>query len=217
MDPRWRRRLLVIDDEPLMTRLLQDVLEGLGFEVATASSVAAARAALVDFDPDVVLIDLVLGGASSGADLAHVVHRTHPGVGIVILTRFPDLRSAGLADDALPPGAGFVRKDMVEDTPHLIRAIDAVVAENSSEPRHDRDPERPLAVLTEAQHEVLRMIAQGYDNAAIAERRGCRLSTVDNLIARIYRRLGIDPRSDLNPRVEAARLFASVSGIPERE
>lgn len=216
MDPQWRRRLLVVEDEPLTARLLRDALEGLDFEVATAASAAEARTALEEFDPDVALVDLVLGGGPSGADLAHVIHRKHPGVGILILTRYPDLRSAGFPDDALPPGTGFVRKDLVEDSRYIVEAIDEVVAERSTEPRHDAEPDRPLAVLTSAQHEVLRMLAQGYDNAAIAERRACSRSSVENLIAEIYKRLGIDPRGQLNPRVEAVRVFASVAGLPDR-
>ncbi len=217
MDPQWRRRLLVVEDEPLVARLLRGALESLGFDVATAASNGEARAALADFDPDVVLIDLMLGDGPSGADLAHVVHHQHPGVGILILTRFPDLRSAGLADDALPPGAGFVRKDMVEDPSYIVTAIDEVVAGKATCPRQDHDSERPLAGLTKAQHEVLRMVAQGYDNSAIATHRGSTLSTVENTIAELYRRLGIDPHSDLNPRVEAARRFVEAAGLPARE
>ena len=216
MDPLWRRRLLVVEDEPLTARLLRDALEGLDFEVATASSVPEARTALAEFDPDVALIDLVLGGGPSGVDLAHVIHRKHPGVGVLILTRYPDLASAGFPDDALPPGTGFVRKDLVEDSRAIVAAIDAVVSDRSDEVRHDIAAERPLATLSPGQLEVLRMMAQGYDNASIAEKRGCSRSSVENLIAEVYKRLGIDPRGELNPRVEACRVFMSVAGIPDR-
>jgi DNA-binding NarL/FixJ family response regulator len=216
-DTQWRRRLLVVEDEPLTARLLRDALEGLDFEVAMATSAVEARAVLAEFDPDVALGDLVLGSGPSGADLAHMIHATHPGVGILILTRYPDLRSAGFADDALPPGTGFVRKDMVEDSRYIVAAIDDVVAERAAEPRHDAQPDRPLAVLTPAPHEVLRMMAQGYDNASIASRRACSESSVQNLIAEVYKRLGIDPRNELNPRVEAVRMFASAAGLPDRD
>ena len=60
MDRQWLRRLLLVDDDPLMTRLLCEVLEQKGFEVAAAHSVASARDALVAFDPDIVLVDEVL-------------------------------------------------------------------------------------------------------------------------------------------------------------
>lgn len=216
MDPQWLRRLLVIDDDPLMARLLREVLQRKGFEVTTARSAAEARDALIAFDPDIVLVDLELGGGPSGVDVAHLIHERHPGVVIIILTRYPDLATAGFADASLPPGAGFIRKDLVEDPDQIVAAIDAVVAERTDDVRHDRDGARAFDMLTAAQLEVLTLMAQGFDNDAIATRRGCSVSSVGNLIAELYRRLGIDPRGELNPRVEAVRQFAQASGLPER-
>ena len=181
-----------------------------------AGSAADARDALVAFDPDIALIDLELGGGPSGVDMAHLIHAQHPGVVIIILTRYPDLATAGFPDATLPPGAGFIRKDLVEDPDQIVAAIDAVVAERTDEVRHDRDCARAFGVLTPAQLEVLTLMSQGFDNDAIATRRGCSVSSVANLIAEIYKRLGIDPRGELNPRVEAVRQFAQVSGLPER-
>lgn len=216
MDPHWLRRVLLVDDDPLMTSLLRDVLEQKGFEVNAAGSAADARDALVAFDPDIALIDLELGGGPSGVDMAHLIHTQHPGVVIIILTRYPDLATAGFPDATLPPGAGFIRKDLVEDPDQIVAAIDAVVAERTDEVRHDRDGARAFDVLTPAQLEVLTLMSQGFDNDAIATRRGCSVSSVANLIAEIYKRLGIDPRGELNPRVEAVRQFAQTSGLPER-
>ena len=149
-------------------------------------------------------------------DVAHLIHERHPGVVIIILTRYPDLATAGFADASLPPGAGFIRKDLVEDPDQIVAAIDAVVAERADDVRHDRDGARAFDMLTAAQLEVLTLMAQGFDNDAIATRRGCSVSSVGNLIAELYRRLGIDPRGELNPRVEAVRQFAQASGLPER-
>ena len=199
-----------------MAHLLREVLQRKGFEVTTARSAAEARDALIAFDPDIVLVDLELGGGPSGVDVAHLIHERHPGVVIIILTRYPDLATAGFADASLPPGAGFIRKDLVEDPDQIVAAIDAVVAERADDVRHDRDGARAFDMLTAAQLEVLTLMAQGFDNDAIATRRGCSVSSVGNLIAELYRRLGIDPRGELNPRVEAVRQFAQASGLPER-
>lgn len=216
MDPQWPRRVLLVDDDPLMTRLLWEVLEQRGFEVAAAHSVANARDALLAFDPDIALIDLEMGAGPSGVDMAHLIHERHPGVVIIILTRYPDLATAGLSGASLPPGAGFIRKDLVEDPDQIVAAIDAVVAERADDVRHDRNGARAFDMLTAAQLEVLTLMAQGFDNDAIATRRGCSVSSVGNLIAEIYKRLGIDPRGELNPRVEAVRQFAQASGLPDR-
>lgn len=216
MDPHWLRRVLIVDDDPLMTRLLSDVLNQKAFEVSAAGSAAQARDALIAFDPDIALVDLELGDGPSGVDMAHLIHDQHPGVVIIILTRYPDLATAGFPDATLPPGTGFVRKDLVEDPEQIVAAIDAVVAERADEVRHDRDGIRNFDTLTPAQLEVLRLMAEGFDNDAIATRRQCSVSSVANLIAAIYRRMGINPRGELNPRVEAVRRFAQAIGLPER-
>lgn len=216
MDTDWRRRLLIVDDDPLMSRLLCDALSGLHFDVATVASMGEARAALREFDPDVAVVDLELANGPSGVDVAHLIHSEHPGVGIVILTRHPDLKSAGHASDALPPGTGFLRKDLVEDPRQIEAAIDAVVAERATDIPTARGNDDPLAVLTPAQREVLALMAQGYDNEAIAQTRGCSRSSVANRILDIYRRLGIEQGGPLNPRVEAVRRFTLAAGLPER-
>ncbi len=201
----------------MTSALLSNVLAGHDFEIATAASVAAARRKLRSFDPDIALIDLLLGSGPTGIDLAQVIHRQYPHIGVVLLTRFPSLEAAGYDRSSLPPGCGFLRKDQVGDADAIIEAIDAVVAEQASRVRQDLADDRPLAALTRAQVEVLRMMAIGYDNAAIARRRDCSVSAVQHLILGIYRRLEIDPDDEINPRVEAIRRFIAVAGIPERQ
>lgn len=215
MDPLWRRRLLIVDDDPLVGRMLRDGLAPLGFEICEATSAAEARRALREFDPDLAVVDLELRGGPSGVDLAHIIHSEHPGVGVLILTRFPDLRSAGYADDALPPGVGFVRKDAVEHPGEIEAALNAVAAEKSVDVRRHLE-QSLLAALTPAQQEVLALVAQGYDNDAIAAMRGCSRSSVANLLVGIYRRLGIEQGGLLNPRVEAVRRYAAAVGLPDR-
>lgn len=211
------RRLLIVEDEPLTAALLSNVLATRDFEIATAASVPAARRKLRSFDPDIALVDLLLGSGPSGIDLAHVIDRRYPHIGVVLLTRFPSLEAAGYDRSSLPAGCGFLRKDQVGDADAIVDAIDAVVAEQANRVRHDLDAERPLAGLTPSQVEVLRMMAIGYDNAAIARRRNCSVSAVQHLVLGIYRRLEIDPDDEINPRVEAIRRFIAVAGIPERQ
>lgn len=216
VDPLWRRKLLIVDDDPLVGRMLRDGLAPLGFDIHEVTSTAEARRALREFDPDLAVVDLELRGGPSGVDLAHVIHAEHPGVGVVILTRFADLKSAGYADDALPPGVGFMRKDVVERPEEIEAALNAVARERSAEVRHDTVVVADLAVLTRAQREVLALVAQGYDNEAIAAMRGCSRSSVANLLVGIYRRLGIEQGGLLNPRVEAVRRYTAAVGLPAR-
>ena len=53
-------RVLVVDDEPDICRLLKEILEDEGYEIATAATAAAARALYREAPPDLVLLDIWL-------------------------------------------------------------------------------------------------------------------------------------------------------------
>lgn len=212
----FQRRLLLVEDEPLTATLLSNVLEVEGFAVATVADVVSARREVREFDPDCVLIDISLGPGPTGADLAFAIHSERPDIALLFLTRHPDLRTAGIAEGDVPSTAGFVRKDRVNDKGYLVSAIEQVLSDSPRAVRDDADPGRPLGNLSERQLEVLRLMALGYTNDAIARQKGAGLSTVERWIAGILRDMGIDNRGDVNPRVEAVRQYTAVVGIPDR-
>ena len=208
--------MLIVEDEPLMASLLADVLVANNFRVETAEDVIQARAAIRNFDPDGILLDISLGDGPSGLDLARVLTRQRPDIAIVFLTKHPDPRTAGLDVDEVPEGCGFLRKDRVRDTEYLLQSIEAVMTDRPREVRHDMDPDKPLDGLSSKHVEVLRLMATGYTNEHIARVKGVALSTVERWTAEIFRDLGIDGKSGVNPRVEAVRQFIAAAGIPER-
>jgi DNA-binding response OmpR family regulator len=63
-------RILIVEDEPEMRELLGQLLEADGYEVETVSDSAGALAAVAAREPDLVLLDVVLGG-EDGRDLLH--------------------------------------------------------------------------------------------------------------------------------------------------
>jgi CheY-like chemotaxis protein len=137
------RRLLVVEDEPLMASLLSEVLVAQGFVVQTAANTLQARTAVDSFDPDAALLDISLGDGPSGLDLAHVLDRKYPHIALLFLTKHADARTAGLADQDLPAGCGFLRKDRVRDTGYLLESLESVLAERPDRVRDDQDPANP--------------------------------------------------------------------------
>lgn len=210
------RRLLIVEDEPLMSSLLAQALTNDGFTVETAADVLQARAAVRNFDPDGVLLDISLGDGPSGLDLAHVLHAQRPDIALIVLTKYPDPRVVGVTVDELPPNCGFLRKDLVKDTAYLLEAINAVMTDRPREVRHDLDPSKPLAQLSPKHLEVLRLMATGYTNDFIGQMKGASQSTVERWTAEIFRALGIETRGTVNPRVEAVRQFIAAAGVPDR-
>ena len=165
---------------------------------------------------DIALLDIDLGPGANGIDVAHILAKKHPDIAILFLTKFPDLRSAGLKMEDLPAGCGFLRKELVGNTEYLVNAIDTVLGERP-EIRDDLRPDRPLSALTKNQIEALRLLASGFTNAEIARRRDTSVSSVEQLLNSTFRNLGIQASDDINPRIEAVRIFIQAAGIPNRD
>ena len=210
------RRLLVVEDEPLMGSLLAEVLVAHDFRVRNAESVPQARAAIREFDPDAILLDISLGDGPSGLDLAQALSVQRPDIAIIFLTKHPDTLTAGREVDALPEGCGFLRKDKVRDSEYLLRSIDAVLTDEPLRARHDLDHAQPLSALDARHIETLRLIAMGYTNEHIAAIKGVAQSTVERWTVELFRELGIDTKGIINPRVEAVRRFITAAGVPDR-
>lgn len=210
------RRILIVEDEDLLASLLSDTLVTHGFVVETASSVVEARQAVRDFDPDAVLLDITLGEGPTGVDLAYALHQQHPEVAIIFLTKHPTPKAAGVAKSDLPPNCGFLRKDLVRDTDYLLACINAVMTDMADGVRHDREATALVSGLDAKHLEVLRLIALGYTNEQIGRVTGASQTTVERWCAEVFRGLDIDTKGPVNPRVEAARRYIAVAGIPDR-
>jgi two-component system OmpR family response regulator len=87
-EQRPKKRILVVDDEPTITRLLKLNLERTGdYEVRTENAATGALAAAEEFRPNLILLDVAMPGVDGGA-LAQRIQET-PKLGhvpIVFLT-----------------------------------------------------------------------------------------------------------------------------------
>jgi DNA-binding NarL/FixJ family response regulator len=212
MDSALKRRVVLVEDEPLLASLMGQVLTDHGFNVRVCMSEEEGRDALEAFDPDAALIDVHLGSSPSGLYLAHAITRTHPHVGVLLLSRYEDLSAAGLDGFALPDGCAFLRKDQITDRQILLDAIDGVLR-GSPLPKDGDDAGR-LANLTRIQLSVLRLAALGLSNTAIAARRGSSERSVQRLLRSVYEALDISDDEETNQRVEAVLLYVSAAGLP---
>lgn len=209
-----RRRVLIVEDEPLMSSLLAEVLTGHGFNVRTAADVSHARQEIDDFDPDMLLLDVSLGDGPNGIHLAHAMRLSRPDIAILVFTRHTDIASATNDGLELPPGVGFLRKHLVSDQAYLIEAMEKVLREQEDLVTEEQKTGDTFAFLGANGSRTLRLIAEGFDNEEIARRCGVSRKTVERWIEQMYRDLGIDTKGLLNPRVAAARRFFFAVGVP---
>jgi DNA-binding NarL/FixJ family response regulator len=207
-------RVLVADDQALVSAGLRAILEDQpDIEVVgEAADGAAAYELARRLRPDLVLMDVrmpVLDGISATKQIVDAGLQTR----ILVLTTF-DLDS--YVYEALRAGAsGFILKDMPRD--QLIAAVRTVAAGESllapavtrrlidrflaaPDPANPRVIDRRLARLSDREHEVLTLLAQGMSNAEIAERLVLSNTTVKSHVASLLRKL------ELRDRVQAVVL-----------
>jgi two-component system KDP operon response regulator KdpE len=114
-------RILVVDDEPQIRRIMRTTLTGAGYEVEDAKTGEEALEKLRDYHPDLVLLDMNMPGMGGLAVCREI--RAGTGVGIIMLT----VRNTE-ADkvQALDAGADdFVNKPF--STPELLARIRAAL------------------------------------------------------------------------------------------
>src|SRR5690242_745224 len=102
-----RERVLVVDDDADLRCLLEVMMTNEGFACAGAGTLAEARAQMLTFDPEVVLLDVNLGG-ESGLTLATELRANACGPAVIMVSAHDD---AEVAASALDAGAlGYVTK-----------------------------------------------------------------------------------------------------------
>ena len=209
------RKVLVVEDDPLLRSLIADGLKGNGFFVSVAASAAEAKRVITEVDPDVALLDIELGNGPTGIDLAEYLSSQAPHIAIVFLTHLPDPRFAGEDSNSIPKKAAYIRKETITQPGVLTEIIERVLRDDiSHELRHHLDPARPLADLSKSQISVLRSIALGMSNTEIAEQRESTVRAVEHLIRRTLLAAGIEGDPTVSTRTAAARAYIEAAGLP---
>jgi two-component system, OmpR family, response regulator len=108
---------LVVDDDPSLRTLVRVNLELEGFAVREAGSVGDANAAVERERPDVVLLDMHLGGEDSTALLASLRER---GIPVALVTGSVDVSEYQDAADAIL-AKPFVPEDLIDVARRLAR------------------------------------------------------------------------------------------------
>jgi DNA-binding NarL/FixJ family response regulator len=195
-------RVFLVDDHEVVRRGVSEVLEDdPGISVAgEAGSVAEALARVPAVRPDVVILDMRLPDGD-GAELCRVLRERVPGLSCLILTSYSEQEAL---DAAVRAGAsGFLLKQV--RGPALVSAVRTVAAGGTlfddlapSVPRSRRPAAAGsdrLAMLTDQERSVLRLIGEGLTNRQIGERMGLAEKTVKNYTSHLLAKLGLERRT----------------------
>lgn len=209
-------RVVIAEDEPLLREGLSLLLGGHGFEVVAAVADAAAlTAALAEDLPDVVVTDVRLppGYRDEGLRAAVAARRKHPGLPVLVLSSYVEKEYARELLSDGHGGAGYLLKDRIGDVAGFVRSVRRVAGGGTA-----IDPEvvsqlvarsgpDPLAALTAREREVLALMAEGWDNAEIAERLVVTERAVLKHVGNVFTKLDLTPTGPGSRRVRAVLAY----------
>lgn len=210
-------RVSLVEDEALLRGMLeQSFRDTPGVQVVhSVPGVTEARLAITPGSTDVALLDINLDDGN-GIALGLQLQRADPNIRIVLLSSHDMMGVFTTVQDEVSHPWSYLSKRSAFARDVLVQAVIAtaqgrVVLDPSlvqrSVPRAGTD----IADLTAAQLQVLRLVAEGLSNQAVAERLKISPRSVESHLLAIYRRLGIDG-GDANRRVAAVLRFLRETG-----
>ncbi len=209
-------RVFLVDDHEVVRRGVAEVLEEdpVINVVGEAGSVAEALARVPAVRPDVTVVDMRLPDGD-GAEVCRRLRERVPGLRCLVLTSFPDEDAVAAAIAA--GASGYLLKQVRGSA--LVSAVRTVagggtlferdVGASVTARRRPAERDRRLAVLTEQERTVLRLIGEGLTNRQIGTRMGLAEKTVKNYTSHLLAKLGLERRT------QAAILATELRDRPE--
>ena len=205
-------RVVIAEDSVLLREGLARLLDEAGFDVVEAvPDGEQLLRAVAEHVPDVVVADVRMPPTHTdeGLRAALVIRKRWPAVAVLVLSQYVEERYATelLAGDT--KGVGYLLKDRVADVDEFVGALRRVGEGGAA-----LDPEvvsqlllrgrrRPLDALTAREQEVLRLMAEGRSNGAIAAALVVTDGAVEKHVSSIFTKLGLAPADTDHRRVLA--------------
>lgn len=207
-------KVLIVEDQELFSEMLRRTLSEepglcvMGVAQDGETAIDLAR----ELEPDVVLMDIELQGGMNGIEAAKRIKEARPQTGIVILSVHNDRRYFTSLPLEENPGWSYLLKQSVPDLASVVRAIQGsesgmVVLDPAVVRSLSPKQGSTVANLTPRQMEVLELIAQGFNNAAIGRQLTLAERSVETYIHAIYQTLQISGEDEIHGRVKATLFY----------
>ena len=195
--------------------------------VESCGDLTSLRAAIERHAAEVVMTDIRMppDNSDEGIRIAAELRETHPEVGVVVLSQYSEPIYVMRLFEGGSAGRAYLLKERVHSRQELVAAIEAVASGGAViDPKivevlvetRARAAQSPLAELTPRELEVLRAIAEGKSNAAIADDLVLTKRAVEKHINAIFLKLGFTygPEAEnVSKRVKAALMFLAEADL----
>lgn len=213
---------MIGEDEVLLAQGLALIVQRAGFEVAAVAGDAEALVqAAAGHRPRLVIADVRMPPTHTDDGLRAVqrIRATEPATAVLVLTHYVNRQYAIELLEGVTSGVGYLLKQRVaaaesfcEDLRRICQGGSVIDPELISTLLNTRRDDDPIERLTRRQKDVLRLMAEGRSNAAIAAQFLVSEKAVVQHISHLYDRLGLPPSADDHRRVLAVLRY--MSGLP---
>lgn len=196
-------KIVVIDDDNLVTMSLKTILEAEGITVcATGTDGGQALPLYERFQPDVLLLDIRMEPVN-GLEAAGAVLSEYPAARILFLTTFTDDE---YIVKALDIGVrGYILKQDFKGLVPALKAVllgqtvfgGAIVDKLPELMRNSGQFDYGAYGITQKEYEIIQMVAQGLSNKEISEKAFLSEGTVRNYLSAILEKLDLRDRTQL--------------------
>ncbi|MET9795210.1 LuxR C-terminal-related transcriptional regulator [Nocardiopsis alba] len=209
-------RIVIAEDNVLLSEGLRLLLGTRGHEVvAVAEDAPSFAEAVRRHSPDLAVVDVRLPPdfRDEGIRAAIAARGERPGLPVLVLSQYVEQDYAGELLSDGRGGVGYLLKDRVGRVSEFVDALDRVASGGTvMDPEVvsqllTRRPRDPLESLTAREREVLALMAEGRDNAGIAERLVVTTNAVHKHIGNIFAKLGLAPTDSGHRRVRAVLAY----------
>jgi serine/threonine-protein kinase PknK len=210
------RRVVIADDDVLMREGIASVLARAGYDVIGQVADGASLIEVIrSSTPDLAIVDIRMPPSHmwEGIDVARVIRRDYPLIGILLLSAYIELETA---IDLLEDGEriGYLLKARVMRGTDVVDALSRI-AEGGSviDPalvqelvsKHRRTD--PLDTLTPRERDVLALVAEGRSNSAIGHQLWISEGAVEKHVRSILGKLELPATTDDHRRVLAVLTY----------
>ena len=213
-------RILIVDDYPVVREGLRSMLSTYQTIeiVGEAADGAQAVAMVAEKKPDVVLMDIRMPNMD-GVEATRQIKGKYPSTSVIVLTMYDS--DAHVIDAVRAGASGYLLKDASRElllhtirtvssgatlirTDLLYEAICSLVRSRNGREKPGLSTSESLETLTAREHEVLKLVVDGYTNKAIGKELGITEDTVKKHMQNILAKLDATSRTGVVAKVTRA-------------
>jgi DNA-binding NarL/FixJ family response regulator len=219
-------RIVLADDSYLARVALRHLFEGAP-SVLVVGECDDGKSVVSVIDKqraDLLITDIRMppSGQDEGIRLAASLRKTHPALGVIVLSTYADVAYALKLFESGCDSRGYLLKDRIRDRQQVLDAavtvagggsvIDPTIVEELVRSRIEMR-RSPLELLTPRELETLALVAEGRSNADIADALVLTKRAVEKHVNAIFAKLELGDPGHVSPRVKAALMYLADRGV----